>query len=330
VSNSAIVARDATVQLKGNSMKSYIFGLALLSAIVASAPAQAQNGSLTRSFVSSAGVDTNPCTVTQPCATFAHAYTAIAANGIIAALDPGKYGPLNIIGSVTVDGNGWASITATANGYGISINAGSNDVVTLKGLAIEGVGAANYGVWFNTGNILNVLDCSIKNTLIDGIYVGAALNSAELFVSNTFISHINSSQTSAAIYFLNESQIQSTATLDHVTITDSSYGVWVLAETAPIQAMTTDSEIATTVFAFWIQGTSTATADAVFKNDKLSSVGTGFYADGYTKIYLSQIVQTGDSGFGILAKAAVPNAIFSDNTNHLGTIGPTVSDWATQ
>ena len=80
-------------------MKSHVFGFALLSAvaIVASAPAQAQNGSLTRSFVSSAGVDTNACTIAAPCATFAQAYTKVGANGIVAALDPGKYGPLDEI-----------------------------------------------------------------------------------------------------------------------------------------------------------------------------------------------------------------------------------------
>jgi hypothetical protein len=93
--------------LEGIAMKSPIFGFALLSvaAVVASAPAQAQNGSLTRSFVSSAGVDSNPCTITQPCASFAQAYTKVGANGIIAALDPGKYGPLTIAGPVTINGN---------------------------------------------------------------------------------------------------------------------------------------------------------------------------------------------------------------------------------
>jgi hypothetical protein len=136
--------------------------------VLSGAPAQAQNGSLTRSFVSSSGVDTNPRTVTQPCATFAQAYTKVGANGIVAALDPGKYGPLNIIDPVTIDGNGWASITAPANSNGISINAGSNDTVTLKGVAIDGVGAANNGIWFNTGGTLNVFNCTIKTSLLMG------------------------------------------------------------------------------------------------------------------------------------------------------------------
>src|SRR5580704_2892242 len=120
-------------------MKSHVFGFALLiaAAVIASAPAQAQNGSLTRSFVSAAGVDTNPCTITQPCATFAQAYTAIGANGIIAALDPGKYGPLTITGPVTINGNGWAAITGPSGNAAITINASSSDNVLLTGLEID-------------------------------------------------------------------------------------------------------------------------------------------------------------------------------------------------
>jgi hypothetical protein len=90
-------------------MKRIILAAALAVTLPA-VSAHAQNGTLTRSFVSSTGVDTNPCTITQPCATFATAYTKIGANGIIAALDPGKYGPLTgtsaITGPVTINGNG--------------------------------------------------------------------------------------------------------------------------------------------------------------------------------------------------------------------------------
>jgi hypothetical protein len=70
-------------------------------------------------LVSSAGVDSNPCTIAAPFATFAAAYAAVEADGIIAALDPGKYGPLTITMPVTV--NGWAAITGTAQGNGITV-----------------------------------------------------------------------------------------------------------------------------------------------------------------------------------------------------------------
>src|ERR1700723_1661519 len=150
-------------------MKSHVFGFALLSAvaIVASSPAQAQNGSLTRSFVSSSGVDTNACTITAPCATFAEAYTKISANGIIAALDPGKYGPLTIIGPVTINGNGWAAITGPSGGTAITINAGSGNV-TLTGLEIDGAGAASNGIVFNTGDNLTVTNCVVQNFFYSG------------------------------------------------------------------------------------------------------------------------------------------------------------------
>src|ERR1700728_481861 len=119
-------------------MKSHLFGFALLSAIaiVVSAPAQAA----TRTFVSSGGADTNACAISQPCATFAQAYAATLPNGIITALDPGKYGAIATTGPVTINGNGWATITAPATNAGIIISAVAGNV-TLTGLEIDGAGA---------------------------------------------------------------------------------------------------------------------------------------------------------------------------------------------
>jgi hypothetical protein len=127
-----------------------------------SLPAQAQNGSLTRSFVSSAGVDTNGCSITAPCATFARAYTVIAANGIIAALDPGKYGPLSIVGPVTVNGNGFAAITGLAGSYGINVAAVTGNVI-LTGLEVDGAGAAYNGIVFQSGTSLTISNCIVKD-----------------------------------------------------------------------------------------------------------------------------------------------------------------------
>src|SRR5580704_14914363 len=121
-------------------MLRFILSLPILVASLAfSAQAEAA-GTLTRSFVSSTGVDTNACTITAPCATFAAAYAAVVTNGIVAALDPGKYGPLTISTPVTIDGNGWAAITAPANNYGITVTATSGNVV-LRGLTIDGAEA---------------------------------------------------------------------------------------------------------------------------------------------------------------------------------------------
>jgi Right handed beta helix region len=143
-----------------------------LAAVLPAIPAQAT--SLTRTFVSSAGSDSNPCTITQPCATFAQAYSLTLASGIIAALDPGKYGPLTITGPVTIDGNGWASITAPAVLSGVTINATDADAVTLTGLKIDGAGVAAHGILFNSGGALTVQNVVSRNMGCNGLYINTS------------------------------------------------------------------------------------------------------------------------------------------------------------
>src|ERR1700728_3796507 len=165
-----------------------ILSLAIVatSTLVLSLPASA--GSLTRTFVSSAGSDSNPCTVTQPCASFAAAYNAVAPNGIVAALDPGKYGPLAIGGPVTIDGNGWAAITAPANGNGITISAGPSDNVVLRGLTVDGGGVAGTtGIVFNSGQSLTVNNSVFRHLGNQALNSTPAATTAEsLTLSNSY------------------------------------------------------------------------------------------------------------------------------------------------
>src|SRR5580704_17887817 len=209
-------------------MKSHVLGFALLSAIaiVASVPAQAQNGSLTRSFVSSSGLDSNSCMITAPCATFAVAYTKVGANGIIAALDPGKYGPIAITGPVTVNGNGWAAITAPASGNGITVTAGSGNV-TLTGLEIDGAGAAYNGIVFNSGGNLVVKDCLLKDfiegtvngTTGNGILIAPASGTITFTIVDTIVSNNGGS---GILYEPPSGSATATGVIGHVVVTGSS------------------------------------------------------------------------------------------------------------
>jgi hypothetical protein len=209
-----------------------------VSAVIGIAPAQAQNGTLTRSFVSSAGIDSNPCTITQPCATFAHAYTAIGANGIIAALDPGKYGPLTITGPVTINGNGWAAITGPSGSSAITINAGSGNV-TLTGLEIDGAGTSSSGIVLNFGGNLNVRDCVIQNFQDSGIDI--VPNVANAFsVSNTLVSG-----NGLGIHILPSGSGTTLGILDHVEMqNNTSAGLEVISEGQTINVTVSDSVIA--------------------------------------------------------------------------------------
>jgi hypothetical protein len=206
-------------------MQSLVF---LTMTLIFAVPAQAQNGSLTRSFVSSAGVDTNACTITAPCATFAQAYTKIGANGIIAALDPGKYGPIAITGPVTINGNGWAAITAPANGAGITITAGSGNV-TLTGLEIDGAGAAVNGIVFNSGGNLVVRNCVLKDFILgfgqtgygNGIWIAPASGTITFTIVDTIVSN---SQNAGIAYLPLSGSATTTGVIDHVVITGNQGG----------------------------------------------------------------------------------------------------------
>jgi hypothetical protein len=144
-------------------LMSVTFRVAAIAAILAcalnAAPAHAQSA---RTFVSGAGSDSNNCAVTTPCRTFQAAYNAVTAGGEIDVLDPAGYGPLTIQKAVSVQGHGFAGITAPANGPGVDIDAGASDAINLRGLLIEGDGSSFAGIHFISGASLNVQDCVIR------------------------------------------------------------------------------------------------------------------------------------------------------------------------
>src|SRR6478672_13497896 len=97
--------------------------------------AQAQ---ASRTWVSGVGDDANPCSRTAPCKTFAGAISKTAACGEIDALDPAGFGAVTITKSITLDGTGtFASILASLTN-GIIVNAAATDVITIRGLSING------------------------------------------------------------------------------------------------------------------------------------------------------------------------------------------------
>ena len=104
-----------------------ILGLGIGAATAASAQA-------TRTFVSGVGDDANPCSRTAPCKTFAGAISKTTAGGEIDCLDPGGFGSLTITKAMTIlckyVSNGGVLVAGT---NGITVAAGANDVVVLKG-----------------------------------------------------------------------------------------------------------------------------------------------------------------------------------------------------
>jgi hypothetical protein len=153
------------------------------------APASAQ---ATRTWVSGVGDDANPCSRTAPCKTFAGAISKTAVNGEIDCLDPGGFGGVTIIKSITLDctfANGSILVAGTA---GITINAtGSGDplrIVRIRGLSING---SNAGTRSGTRgiNIISALEVHIDNVLIDNFtqqgVADVRTNAGTLFITNS-------------------------------------------------------------------------------------------------------------------------------------------------
>jgi hypothetical protein len=136
--------------------------------VLAVVPALAQNA---RTFVSGHGLDTNACTLAAPCRTLAAAFAATNASGEIDVLDAAGYGALTINKAISIvnDGVGTSSVLVPSGGIGITINAGINDAVTLRGLTIEGAGAGATGIKFNGGASLTVTNCVIRHMTGHGI-----------------------------------------------------------------------------------------------------------------------------------------------------------------
>ena len=64
------------------------------------------NATISHTWVSSTGNDTNSCTRSAPCATFAGALAKTSAGGEIDVADSGDYGPVTISQAVSIEAVG--------------------------------------------------------------------------------------------------------------------------------------------------------------------------------------------------------------------------------
>ena len=189
--------------LKTLAIATFVFAFASLAQAHAS-----------RTWVSGVGDDVNPCSRTAPCKTWAGAISKTAACGEIDALDPGGFGAVTITKSITLDGTGtFASILASLVN-GIVINAASTDVITIRGISINGFCNGINGInilqaktvnvedcvifRFNTGNgitvnetndlALNVRNTVIRDNTLDGINVTSSVGTVKATLDNVRLS----------------------------------------------------------------------------------------------------------------------------------------------
>ncbi len=141
-----------------------------------------------RTWVSGTGNDMNACSRSLPCKTFSGAYLQTATPGEIDAVDSGDFGIITINHSVTIDGGeGQIAGIEVSSGSAITITAGSNDVIILRNLEINGLNSGVYGIQFNSGGTLIIENCKIYG-FTNAIYWSSSLG-GNLIVRNSTITN---------------------------------------------------------------------------------------------------------------------------------------------
>ena len=147
----------------------------------------------------SAGNDTNTCTRSLPCKTFARAVTETPAWGQVSVLDPGDYGSVTITQPMTIDGGNLASNVATS-GTAITVAAASGAVVQLRNLSLHGDGAS-VGINFTGGGQLVVENVKING--FGGWCMGVALTgsgTSDVVIKDTSIDNCSTGGISMYAY----------------------------------------------------------------------------------------------------------------------------------
>jgi hypothetical protein len=211
-------------------IKLNLLSAAVLLAAIAASPAYAQTA--TRAWVSGHGTDAAGCgSPTDPCRSLQYVHdNIIEAGGEIDILDPAGYGAITISKAISIvnDGVGTAGVQASS-GTAITINAGTDDAVTLRGLSIDGLGVAYNGIVFNSGASLTVVNCVIRHfayvnsdTNGNGILIQPSSGTLNFLVSNTILADNGH----AGLYYLPQRGNPTVnGVIDHVTATNNQIGI---------------------------------------------------------------------------------------------------------
>jgi len=205
-----------------------------LACSLATAPAHAR----ARTFVASYGNDSNPCTFGSPCKTFQQAVTLVDAGGEVTAIDSAGFGPITINKGVTITSPAGveAGIVPVATGNGITINAGPNDAVILRGLTLNGSDGAYYGIVFNSGGSLTVTDCVVQQFVNAGGFpptgIGILIQPTSGTVNFTITNTIAVSNGGVGIaYSPLSGGATTTGVIDHVVANSNLAGILAFTQT---------------------------------------------------------------------------------------------------
>src|ERR1700688_4590452 len=291
----------------------------MIALLVASSPALAV-GTASRTFVSGVGADTGSCPLAAPCRTFAYALTQTAPSGEIIALSSAGYGAVTINQAVSIiNTSNFAGVTV-ASGNGITINAGANDSVTLRGLTVDGGGTGSNGIVFNSGGKLTIDQCNVLNfvglgTTGNGIIIQPTSGNQKIVITNTTASN---NQYVGVYYFPPSGTANTGNVIDRVSANNNGYGIAINNTNSSGTATASNSNsIASFNFAYGFYfGNVTASLDASYA----SGNDDGVYLLSGT-LALGRSVLMNNSAYGLNIGGGTVNS-YKDNRIAGNGVGP--------
>ncbi|MEO8433474.1 MAG: right-handed parallel beta-helix repeat-containing protein [Pyrinomonadaceae bacterium] len=273
--------------------------------------AQAQ---ASRTWVSGVGDDANPCSRTAPCKTWAGAISKTAPCGEIDALDPGGFGAVTITKSITLDGTGtFASILASLT-TGIIINANtSTDVVTIRGISINGFCNGIQGINIIGAKTVNIEDCVIFRFAGNGITSTDASGGLRLNIRETVIRDNGGD----GINVVASAASRANVMLDHVRFSGNANGLHARSGTV---VSATDSVFSNNTAVGVFADNTVAASFAVIRVQRSQMTGNNVgvqagsgagVADSVVEI--SQNIITSQTSNGVLVSAGGTVSTFSNN-----------------
>jgi hypothetical protein len=254
-----------------------------------------------RTYVSGTGNDSNACTASSPCKTFQTALALTIAGGAIYVLNSANYGPVTINKAVTITSEGAMAGVLATSGVGMTISAGANDVINLRGLDIDGGNSGSIGIQFNSGQSLNIQKSLVRNFTNSGISFAPSAASA-LFVSDTVVSH-NSNN---GILVVGGSSAV-TGALSRVTASANGVGIFASGSV--------NLSIADTVVNSNNYGIAASSSTVMVRNSTASNNAVGIIADQSATVRVGQSTITGN---GTGWQATNGGQVLSYGNNNVG------------
>jgi len=303
-----------------------VIPLTLLATALACSLATVPANARARVFVASYGSDSNPCTFGSPCRNFQQAINTVDAGGEVTAIDSAGYGPVTIVGAVTITSPPGveAGIVPTSGNPAILIKtSGGPTSVQLRGLTLDGTAGGTDGIdYVGSGTDVEIIDCLIHNFSGDGINI--SVNPGVFFpgpvqtviISNTVVSHNGG----FGIALDPHQSFSLTGAIDHViTSNNASTGIMIDGTATAgfvnfaISSIVSNSNSGDGIDALGGGNVKVELRDSTISNNTFNGITV---SDAILGLYANTIVLNNNSGFAIVNSGLINswgNNVITDN-----------------